>query len=190
MDLTPVPQAGRGDPTALVAPLPPPQRESSPWPTSPTPHGGVAQGSWPQSAQAVSLGGEHFSAEQAQKLKKQFVWAGGGLVALVMLIAMIKACGGSGASETKDEPSPPDEGSAVTPPPRDDVRPAVAIDAGVAPVTPDAAEVKMTADAAVIEPPPEEPPPAKPPKRPKRPGTKRPTPTTKKFDPNAPLPPR
>ena len=188
-DITPVPQAGRGDPTALVAPLPPPQRDSSPWPTSPTPHGGTAQGSWPQSAQIVSLdGGEHFSAEQAQRLKKQFVRAGAALVAIVLLVAMIKACGGGGSAEKKDQP---EEGSAVAPPTREKPRPAVTIDAGVVPETapPDAAVVVAPPDAAET---PVEPVPTKQPtKRPtKRPGTKRPPPPPKKFDPNAPLPPR
>ena len=189
MDVTPIPQAGRGDPTALVSPLPPPQRDSSPWPSSPTPHGGIAQGSWPQSAQAVSLG-DQFSPEQAQKLKKQFVWAGGALVAIVLLVAMIKGCGGGGGSETKDEPPPPDEGSAVAPPSREDPRPAQAIDAGVVQTAPvDAAVVVAPADAA--EGVPDEPVPTKQPtKRPKRPGGKRPAQPVKKFDPNAPLPPR
>ncbi len=191
-DLTPIPQVGRGDPTALVAPLPPPQR-GSPWPSSPTPQGGMAQGSWPQSAQVVSLGdgAEHFSAEQAQRLKKQFVWAGSALVVVVLLVAMIKADGGS--SESKQEASPPDEGSAISPPTRDDPRPAVIIDAGVALViAADAAVVVAPADAVA---PPDEPVPTKQPtkrptKRPDRPGMKRPPLPPKKFDPNAPLPPR
>ena len=197
-DLTPIPQAGRGDPTALVAPLPPPQqRESSPWPVSPTPHGGTAQGSWPQSAQTISLGdgADHFSAEQAQRLKKQFVWAGGALVAIVLLVAMVKAC--SGSSESRHEAPPPDEGSAIAPPTRDDPRPAVTIDAGVVTAA-DAAVVVAPADAANAH---DEPVPAKQPtkqptkrptKRPDRPGPKRlPPPTpSKAFDPNAPLPPR
>ncbi|MBL0219489.1 MAG: protein kinase [Myxococcales bacterium] len=146
-DLTPVPIAaagGRGDATELVKPLPPPVRppqDSSPWPASVTPSGGIAQGSqgsWPQGVDPVSLGapGEQlFSPEQAHRLRKQFVWGGSILIGLVLIIAIAK---GGGEAETHADPR--NAGSAAMPsddeaPPQDE-RAKAAPSSPTAPTTP------------------------------------------------------
>ena len=190
----------RYDPTQQVAPLPPPQarvpQDSSPWPASPTPGGGLAHGSWPQGVEPVALGapGEvPFSVEQARRLRKQVAYAGGGLLVLVLIIAL--ATGGGGGSAKADDPP---QGSAVTTPVADDPPPpprqvpavvpvdaaeapaATPIDASVAAVPVDAAEEQVTKTTPPVKKPPIKRPPVPPVKKP----------PIKKFDPNAPLPPR
>ena len=216
--------AARGDATEHVAPLPPPamvpradttplpqraSNDSNPWPTTPTPHGGLAQGSWPQQANVVMPGDPNelpFSFEQAQKLKKQFLYVMGGIAALVFLIAIVKGGGGQPAEADQSEaeteavreeppapvreaPPPPAKAEASPAPPA-----AVPVDAGVA---------AEPSDAAVLAEPPIDaaaPPAVAKPVSKKRPSvtkptakpavTKPPVKPIRKFDPNAPIAPR
>lgn len=204
--------AARGDATEHVAPLPPPamvpradvtplpqraSNDSSPWPTTPTPHGGLAQGSWPQQANVIMPGDPNelpFSFEQAQKLKKQFLYVFGGIAALVFLIAIVKGAGG-GESAAADRGD--DDAETARPEPEREAPPAkapiaeppaaVPVDAGVAAGAPDAA-------VAVDEPPSVPPVVTKPPGKKPSGGGKRPPggkkPPIRKFDPNAPIAPR
>jgi serine/threonine protein kinase len=189
----------RYDPTQQVAPLAPPRasQDSSPWPVSAAPGGGLAHGSWPQGVEPVALGapGEApFSAEQARRLRKQIAYAGGVLVLLVLIIALATGGGGGGAANADDPP----QGSAVATPPADDppapprqVPAVVPIDASEAPAATliDASATPVPVDAAE-EPVTKTTPPVKklPIKRPPAPPVKKPP--IKKFDPTAPLPPR
>jgi len=172
VDLTPLPSVmlGRIDPTI------------SKTPTSPT-----TEVKWPTGADAVSLP-ELLTPEQASRIRKHAMIGGGVLFGLILLISIVKGCGGSSRAPDPVEPKPTQVEVATPPAIVDAGVVATPIDASEPVATPpiDAAEVaEPVVDAAVVK--------AKPPVT--KPVIKKPPTGIKKdpkpkFDPNRPLPRR
>ncbi|MDB4963404.1 MAG: Protein kinase [Myxococcales bacterium] len=83
LDATPLPSVmiGKLDPTGLARPEP------------------VA---WPATANPVALG---YTPEQAYRLQRRVMWAGGALICLIIAIAIMKSAGGGHVSARQDPPS-------------------------------------------------------------------------------------
>ncbi|MGE0397523.1 MAG: protein kinase [Kofleriaceae bacterium] len=148
---TPMPFVGRAMTPVGVPIMPPPP---NPHAHTPTPTDGIPRPSWPPGVMNVSVPsheGLPFSEEQAQQMRRQFYRIGGAVLALVFLIAIIKACTGGGTDDTKKPPPEPppttEPERTVTPPPPE---PDAAV---VAPAIPDAGATTATTPTT---PPPEE----------------------------------
>lgn len=169
----------------------------------PTPSAGVPV-AWPAAARPVSLDAP-FTPAQAARLKKQFVWAGGGLIGLILLVAIVRGAAGSSeatapepeaaGSPVADPPADPPADPVVeppAPPPVDPVHAATPpLDAGIelavdaAPVAPVVIDAAVT-PPVVVKPTVKRPHGVRKPPVIKKPDPKRP----RTFDPNAPLPRR
>ena len=183
LELTPLPSVmlGRIDPTVSKTPTKQPPESKAVWPSD-----------------AVSLPGQLHTPEEASRIRRHAMIGGAALVFLILVISIVKGCGGSSPDKQGAKPETT-ESDPAKPTPVEVTTPAVVpIDAAVVAEPIDAADpvVAEPIDAAVTPEPPVDAPAAI--KKPTtKPVIKKPPPVIKKdpkqpkaFDPNRPLPRR